>query len=96
MYALRYGTVPMVRSVGGLKDTIKDYGDQEGFGIRFDQAKCWGYYIFCRKAIDLYTNKPDLIQLDAQLHDDTSIIHGIHLHNSISIFTAHCNLDPLK
>lgn len=33
MYALRYGTVPIVNSVGGLKDTVIDIGDS-GFGIR--------------------------------------------------------------
>ncbi len=33
MYALRYGTVPIVNSIGGLKDTIVDVGDS-GFGIR--------------------------------------------------------------
>jgi starch synthase len=33
MYALRYGTVPIVNSIGGLKDTIIDVGEK-GFGIR--------------------------------------------------------------
>ncbi|HNQ27963.1 MAG TPA: glycogen/starch synthase [Aquaticitalea sp.] len=33
MYALRYGTVPVVNSVGGLMDTVIDVGEN-GFGIR--------------------------------------------------------------
>ncbi|MEZ4950731.1 MAG: glycogen/starch synthase [Saprospiraceae bacterium] len=39
MYSCRYGTVPIVRSVGGLKDTIPDIGEPDGSGrgIRFDQ-----------------------------------------------------------
>ena len=62
MYALRYGTVPMVRSVGGLKDTIKDFGDSQGFGIRFDQSSVGDITYSVGRAIDLYTNKPDLYQ----------------------------------
>ncbi|RZM06842.1 MAG: glycogen synthase, partial [Pedobacter sp.] len=62
MYALRYGTVPMVRSVGGLKDTITDFGDYGGFGIRFDQASVGDITYSVGRAIDLYTNKPDLYQ----------------------------------
>ena len=36
MYAFRYGTIPIVRSIGGLKDTVLDIGEENGRGIRFD------------------------------------------------------------
>ncbi|HYM94320.1 MAG TPA: glycogen synthase [Chitinophagaceae bacterium] len=60
MYALRYGTVPMVRAVGGLKDTVVDFGDQNGFGIRFNQASVGDITYSVGRAIDLYTNKHEL------------------------------------
>jgi starch synthase len=37
MYAFRYGTIPIVRAVGGLWDTVPDAGDPEGRGFRFLQ-----------------------------------------------------------
>lgn len=33
MYSLRYGAIPIVRSIGGLKDTVIDISEKGGFGI---------------------------------------------------------------
>ncbi len=38
MYGLRYGTLPIVRRVGGLADTVQDAGDAQDTGFVFDAA----------------------------------------------------------
>jgi starch synthase len=35
MYSLKYGTIPIVRAVGGLKDTVEDYDGDKGTGTGF-------------------------------------------------------------
>jgi starch synthase len=35
MYALRYGTLPVVRATGGLEDTVQDYDKKSGTGDGF-------------------------------------------------------------
>jgi starch synthase len=59
MYALRYGTIPIVRRVGGLRDTVTDIGDG-GFGICHDQSSAWdiGHAIY--RAFNLYSNAKDM------------------------------------
>ena len=54
MYALRYGTIPIVRRTGGLKDTVIDMGD-DGFGICHDQASVWDMVYSIGRAVGLYT-----------------------------------------
>jgi starch synthase len=35
MYAMKYGTVPIARAIGGLKDTVHDFDSQSGKGTGF-------------------------------------------------------------
>jgi starch synthase len=35
MFSLKYGTVPVVRAVGGLKDTVEDFDPERGTGTGF-------------------------------------------------------------
>jgi len=53
LYALRYGTVPVVRRTGGLRDTVTDIGDQ-GFGICHDQCVTWDIKQAIERAMNLY------------------------------------------
>jgi starch synthase len=53
MYALRYGTIPLVRRIGGLKDTVTDIGDG-GFGICHDQTSVWDVGHAIGRAYGLY------------------------------------------
>jgi len=63
MYALRYGTMPIVRSTGGLKDTVIDFGDKDGFGIRFNDATVGDITYSIYRATELYTDKKKMTTL---------------------------------
>ncbi|MFN3195107.1 MAG: glycogen synthase [Chlorobiota bacterium] len=58
MYALRYGTVPIVRSTGGLADTIKEYSTekQRGTGITFPHYNRDEMENAINKALSIYNS----------------------------------------
>lgn len=67
LYALRYGTVPIVRATGGLRDTIIDMGDPGGFGIRFDQASVSDIIYSIGRAVSVYQSKEQLTQMRVKM-----------------------------
>jgi starch synthase len=56
MYALKYGTVPVVRSTGGLDDTIVQFDPKkgEGNGFKFGPYKPESFLGAIRKAVALF------------------------------------------
>lgn len=57
MMALRYGTIPIVRETGGLKDTVFDCGSLEGNGFTFKTYNGYDMLDALRRAKDLYYQK---------------------------------------
>jgi starch synthase len=57
MYALRYGTIPIVRSTGGLRDTVKDIGVEGGFGICFNTASVGDICNAIYRSLNLYQDE---------------------------------------
>ena len=66
MVALRYGTIPIIRETGGLKDSIQDLGGEKGNGYTFKTYNAHDMLGAVKRAVGLYRN-PDLWQ-DAVCH----------------------------
>jgi starch synthase len=64
MYAMRYGTPPLVRATGGLIDTVEQYveGTPRGTGFRFEEATAPALYNTIGWACATYYDRP------AELH----------------------------
>ncbi|MDY5333601.1 MAG: glycogen synthase GlgA, partial [Vescimonas sp.] len=61
MIAMRYGTVPIVRETGGLKDTVFPYNKftGEGRGFTFTDINANDMLWVIREAVDLYYNNKE-------------------------------------
>lgn len=59
MYSLAYGTVPIVRKVGGLADTVKDYHefDEKGNGFSFEDYQADALEKTIYRALRIYEDK---------------------------------------
>jgi len=66
MYALKYGSVPVVRAVGGLNDTVRDNAGHNPDGVwdtgfKFSQFQAKALVLAVRRAVELY-QRPDDFQ----------------------------------
>lgn len=59
MYSLRYGTIPIVRYIGGLKDTIVDV-ENDGFGFVHQDTSVKDICLSIERAVEFYNNKKEL------------------------------------
>ncbi|WMJ78182.1 MULTISPECIES: glycogen synthase [unclassified Sedimentibacter] len=63
MIASRYGTVPIVRETGGLKDSIKDCSLGSGNGFTFYEQTSDALENTVKRALKVYENKDDFTKL---------------------------------
>ena len=57
MFALRYGSIPVVRATGGLRDSVQDSGDNEGNGFVFEEYNAHSMLHTIKRALDGYQDK---------------------------------------
>ena len=59
LYGLKYGTIPIVRAVGGLEDTIEDYNPQtdQGTGFKFKEYEWEKLLQTTQRALSVYRDK---------------------------------------
>jgi starch synthase len=90
MYSMRYGTVPMVRRTGGLKDTVIDFGDVNGYGICYNHASIADITHAVWRAAELYHNKEKMHHIRRHMMKldfswETSVKHYIDVYSALVI-----------
>ncbi|HEY0677772.1 MAG TPA: glycogen/starch synthase [Chitinophagaceae bacterium] len=88
MYSMRYGTVPVVRNTGGLRDTVIDIGDPGGYGIRFNNPAVGDMTHAVWRAVQLYSDEERMSEIRTQMMQldfswETSVNRYIEVYESI-------------
>ncbi len=62
MIALRYGTLPIVRATGGLKDTVVDVQHPEGYGFVFEPYEAQAFLNTLKRARAFFDQRSAMLQ----------------------------------
>lgn len=74
MKAMRYGCVPIVRKVGGLHDTVKDYnpGTGKGTGIVFKRFNEFSLFAAIIRSLETYKSKTMFAKLRKRVMEESN------------------------
>ena len=79
MIALRYGTIPVVRETGGLKDSIQDSGDGEGNGFTFQSYNGEDMLASVHRALEGYAKPEGWKILEMCIRDRDRPVYRVEL-----------------
>ncbi len=91
MIALRYGTLPVVRATGGLRDTVVPYNEStdEGNGFSFENYNAHDMLDTVRYALNIYSNKQRMNSLRKRaMNQDLSFQKSSLAYAKLYLFTA--------
>jgi starch synthase len=60
LYAMKYGTIPLVHDIGGLKDSVIYFDGENGTGLKFKSLDFYTIFEELNKAVYLF-NKKELL-----------------------------------
>lgn len=89
LYAMRYGTIPLVRITGGLADTVIDFGKEGGYGVTFQHASIGDVTHAIYRAVELYQDQKQMKLLREKLMElnfswDRSASEYLSLYESLT------------
>lgn len=96
IYSLAYGTLPIVRSVGGLKNTVIHYDDapEQGTGFVFQMPHTLDFLNTLHRSLIFYLQEPKAFNkmrknaMRAQFLWSTSVAHYEHVYQTAFMETA--------
>ena len=81
MIAMRYGTIPVVRETGGLRDTVRDNSDADGNGYTFKTYNAQDMLKALKRAKENYENKSEW-----NISQFFYYFHKINLFNILNVY----------
>jgi starch synthase len=89
LYAMRYGTIPIVHNTGGLKDTVIDLEETGGYGFSFDELSIQNIEKVIGRAYEFFKDSDKMLAIRKKLmllnfSWDKSAEEYINLYKSLS------------